>query len=59
MKIIKLVICLSSYSLSFKVCIVCSKTELNILTFFWLSVVVLNSKIATDLVVIRSATVST
>lgn len=57
MKIIKFVICLSSYSLSFKACIVCSKTELNILTFFWLSVVVLNSKIVTDLVAIRSAIV--
>ena len=57
MNLIKLVICLSSYSLSFKVCIVCSKTELNILTFFWLSVVVLNSKIVPDLVAIRSAIV--
>ena len=57
MNLIKLVICLSSYSLSFKVCIVCSKTELNILTFFWLSVVVLNSKIVTDPVAIKSAIV--
>jgi len=57
MKIIKFVICLSSYSLSFKACIVCSKTELNILTFFWLSVGVLNSKIATAPLAIKSATV--